>query len=166
MGLQSRTWLSNFPFHVLDCVALDEEAYSLISDFEFYQQLSPLRIHCLSPYNTFLLVIWTPTQMPPSFSSSLQEAEFVNSLLNSSLSYLLLFLPPVSCVLCPYLCFFFKANKEPRKLPYVKFQNSIVYFVSQLNYKNLCLLYTYSFSKCAIMWNGKQKQKVASLIEV
>lgn len=58
--------------------------------------------------------------MPPSFSLRLQEAEFVNSPLNSSLIYLLLFLPPVSCVLHPYLCFFFKANKEPGKLPYVK----------------------------------------------
>ena len=96
---KSQTWLSDFPFHVLDSVALDEEAYSLISDFEFYQQPSPLRIHCLSPYNTFPVAIWIHTQMPPSFSSGLQEAEFVNSPLNSSLSYLL-----CSCLQSPVFC--------------------------------------------------------------
>lgn len=80
-------------------------------------------------------------------SLRLQEAQLVNSRLNSSLNYLLLFLPPVSRVPRPYLCFFFKANKEPRKLPYVKFQNSTAYFTPSLNYKKSCLFHTSGFSK-------------------
>lgn len=123
-----------------------------------------MRGHCYSPYNTPPVIASAARPNASTLLIKAREAWFVNSPSNSSLSYLLLFLPPVPCALCPNLCLFFKANEEPRKLPYVEFQNSAVCFTPRFNHKKLCLRSALCFSKRAIMQKSKQKPKVSNLI--